>query len=211
MAATAALEVIRQPGRARALLAPTRRELLRRAGEPTSAAELARELGMPRQRINYHLRELEREGLLELVEERRKGNCVERLVRATARSFVISPEALGELGETPAEGQDRLSAGYLMSAAARTIRDVASLQAKARGEKKRLATFTLDSRVRFATARDRAAFADELAGAVASLIAKYHDDRAAGGRAFRVMAALHPTAESPTPKAGVRERGEDHD
>ena len=74
-------------------------------GEPGSAAGLGRKLGLPRQRVNYHLRELEKEGLLEVVEERKKGNCVERIVRATARSYLISSEALGTLGSRPEEIQ----------------------------------------------------------------------------------------------------------
>ncbi|KAB2955835.1 MAG: winged helix-turn-helix transcriptional regulator, partial [Thermoanaerobaculia bacterium] len=69
---------------------------------PATAAGLARRLGLPRQRVNYHLRELEKAGLVELVEERRRGNCVERLVRATARAFLLGPEALGAQAADPA-------------------------------------------------------------------------------------------------------------
>src|ERR687897_3489675 len=94
------LEVVRRPEPAAALLDRTRQKLLAHLAEPDSASGLARRLRLPRQRINYHLRVLESAGLVELVEERRKGNCLERVVRATARSFVISPEALGGLGPT---------------------------------------------------------------------------------------------------------------
>ena len=38
----------------------------------------------------------------------------------------------------------------------------------------------------------RAKFADELADAVARIAARYHDDRAQGGRRFRLLAAVHP-------------------
>jgi DNA-binding transcriptional ArsR family regulator len=187
-----AVEVIRGSSQAAALLQEPRRQLLGLLAEPDSAAGLARKLGLPRQRVNYHLRELEREGLLECVEERRKGNCVERVVRATARSFVISPEVLGALGTTAATVRDRFSVAYLMSAAARTIRDVASLDARARREGKRLATFTAEADIRFANAETRAAFAEDLANAVAMLVAKYHDDTAPAGRTFRLMAQIHP-------------------
>ena len=93
--------------------------------DPDSASGLARRLRLPRQRVNYHLKVLETAGLVELVEERRKGNCLERVVRATARAFVISPEALGELGPTAETAADRLSGAYLIAAAGRAIRDVA--------------------------------------------------------------------------------------
>lgn len=187
------LEVVRTPQPAAALLDPTRQLLLTHLVEPSSAAALARSLGLPRQRVNYHLRVLEQEGLVELVQERRKGNCVERVVRATARSFLISPEALGSLGETPEAAYDRFSTAYLIAAAGRAIKDVAALEARARTEGKRLATFTIDADIRFASAATRSAFADELAAAVTGLLAKYHDDHTPGGRPFRVLATIHPT------------------
>lgn len=189
---TAPLDVIREPVHAAALLDPVRQSLVRHLAEPDSAAGLARRLGIPRQRVNYHLRALERAGLVQFVEERRKGNCVERLVRATARAFVISPDALGALGATAEVAQDRLSAAYLISTAARVIREVADLEARARREGRRVATLTLDAEVRFSSAEARAAFAEELGGAVGRLVAKYHDERAPGGRRFRVLAAVHP-------------------
>ena len=196
MAAPLALDVVRSPESAAALLDPTRQRLLAHLKEPDSATGLARRLGLPRQRINYHLRVLETAGLVDLVEERRKGNCMERVVRATARAFIISPEALGVLGPGADTAGDRLSGAYLMAAAGRAIRDVAALEHRARKEGKRLATLTLEADVRFASAESRAEFAEELADAVARLAAKYNDDKAPGGRRFRLLAAVHPAPSS---------------
>jgi DNA-binding transcriptional ArsR family regulator len=193
------LEVVRSPASAAALLDPTRQKLLAELKEPDSATGLARRLKLPRQRINYHLRVLESAGLVTLVEERRKGNCLERVVRASARSFVISPEALGALGPTADIAADRLSSAYLIATAGRAIRDVAALETRARKEGKRVATLTLDAEVRFADARVRARFAEELAEAVARLAAKYHDDLAPTGRKFRLLAAVHPVPPPSTP------------
>jgi DNA-binding transcriptional ArsR family regulator len=147
---------------------------------------------LPRQRVNYHLRELERHGLVELVEERRKGNCLERLVRATARYYLISPEALGRLGSDPAAMQDRFSAAYLVGVAARAIRELAVLRLRADRARKRLATLTVEAQVRFASAEDRHAFAEELATAVARLAAKYHNEKAEGGRSYRFFLGAYP-------------------
>lgn len=193
MNAAPALQVIRRPEPAAVLLDRTRQKLLTHLAEPDSAAGLARRLRLPRQRINYHLRALEDAGLVELVAERRKGNCIERVVRATARAFVISPEALGALGLTEETARDRFSTAYLIAAAGRAIRDVASLEARAQREGKRIATLTVEADVRFASAASRAEFAEELAQAVARLAAKYHDERAPAGRRFRLLAAVHPT------------------
>jgi DNA-binding transcriptional ArsR family regulator len=189
------VDVITGPEQAVVALQKTRRQLLAKLVEPDSAAGLARKLGVPRQRLNYHLRELEREGLVELVEEHRKGNCVERVVRATARAFVISPDAIGALGATTELANDRFSAEYLLGAAARAVRDVATLQSSAKRAGKRLSTLTLETDVRFASADDRAAFADELASAMAALAAKYHDDKAPRGRRFHLLTVVHPASE----------------
>jgi DNA-binding transcriptional ArsR family regulator len=188
------IEVIRGAGQAALVLQRTRRELLAQLAEPDSAAGLARRLGLPRQRLNYHLRELEREGLVECVEERRKGNCTERLLRATARSYVISPDALGLLGATPEAARDRFSTDFLVASTAQTLRDVSSLEARARQQSKRLSTLTLESEIRFSTAAARAAFAEELTASIAALAARYHDDHAPAGRRFRMLTVVHPAA-----------------
>ncbi len=192
MTAPAALDVVRSPESAAALLDPIRQQLLRHLGEADSATGLSRRLKLPRQRINYHLKVLEGAGLVELVEERRRGNCLERLVRATARAFIISPEALGELGPTAETAADRLSTAYLIAAAGRTIREVGALEDRAKREGKRVATLTLETEVRFASAETRARFAEELATAMARIAAKYNDERAPAGRKFRLLAAVHP-------------------
>jgi DNA-binding transcriptional ArsR family regulator len=189
--------VIEDPAAAEVSLDPVRARLLAELAEPGSATMLAAKVGLPRQKVNYHLRTLEQHGLVELVEERRKGNVNERLLQATAASYVISPTALAAVQPDPARSPDRLSARWLLAVSARLVRDVGTLITGATRAKKRLATFALDGEVRFATAADRAAFAEELATCVTRLVAKYHDEQAEGGRAHRVVVALHPSV---TPK-----------
>lgn len=187
------LAVIADPAAAGVSLDPVRARLLAELAEPGSASSLAARIGLPRQKVNYHLRTLEQHGLVELVEERRKGNMTERLLRATAASYVISPGALGAVAPDPGRAPDRLSARWLVALAARTVRDVGELLAGATRAGRRLATFALDGEVRFASAADRAAFAEELAAAVTALVGKYHDETAPGGRPHRVVVAVHPS------------------
>lgn len=187
------MQTVQDPARAGVLLDPVRIRLLEQLGEPDSAAGLARRMGMPRQKVNYHLRTLEKEGFVELVEERRKGNCMERVVRATARSFVIDPAVLGTLGADPSQFQDRFSATYLVAVAAKTIRDVAGLRTRAEKAGKRLATFTLQTEVRFATAADRAAFVEELTNEIVRLAAKHNNEQAPGGRRFQFVLGGYPS------------------
>ncbi|MGH2657583.1 MAG: ArsR/SmtB family transcription factor [Actinomycetota bacterium] len=193
------VNVIEEPEAAGVALDPMRTRLLAELAEPASASTVAARMGLPRQRVNYHLRTLEEHGLIELVEERRKGNMTERVLRATARSYVISPAALAALEPDPSRAPDRLSARWLIALAARLVRDVGQLLAGATKAGQRLATFALDGEVRFASAADRAAFSEELARAVTRLIGKYHDEHARGGRDHRVLVAVHPTLK-PEPR-----------
>ncbi|HJZ95471.1 MAG TPA: helix-turn-helix domain-containing protein [Candidatus Solibacter sp.] len=202
----AAIQVIQSAEAASILFSPTRLKILEQLDEPDSAAGVARRLELSRQQVSYHMRELEQAGLVELVEERRKGNCLERVVRAGARSYVISPEALGKLGTTPEQQRDRFSIGYLVSLASRTIRDLAVLCGRAEKAGKRVSTLALEVEVRFASAESRHAFAEELANNIAQLAAKYHDESAPGGRRFRLFGGVYPaiTREEPVEPNSIR-------
>lgn len=192
--------MITDPAAAEVSLDPVRVRLLAALAEPGSATTLAAKVGLARQKVNYHLRTLERHGLVELVAERRKGNVTERMMRATASSYVISPVALAPVQPDPARSPDRLSARWLLALAARLVRDIGELIIGAAGARKRVATFALDGEIRFASAADRAAFAEELTGVVAALVAKYHDETAEGGRDHRLVVAVHPSVKAPSPE-----------
>ncbi|WP_406301829.1 helix-turn-helix domain-containing protein [Streptomyces sp. NBC_00885] len=190
--------VIEDSAAAAVSLDPMRSRLLAElAAGPASAAMLAARVGLPRQKVNYHLKALERHGLVELAGERRKGNVTERLMRATAASYVISPLALAAVQPDPGRFRDQLSARWMLAVAARLVRDVGTLITGAAKARKRLATYALDGEVRFASAADRAAFVEELTQGIGALIAKYHDQDAPGGREHRIVVALHPTVKTP--------------
>jgi DNA-binding transcriptional ArsR family regulator len=197
--------VIENAAAAEVALDPMRARILAELGQPRSATMLGVTFGLPRQKINYHLKALERHGLVELVEERRKGNVNERMLRATAASYVISPLALAAVEPDPARAPDRRSARWLLAVAARLVRDVGALITGATQANRRLATFALDGEVRFASAADRAAFAEELTQAVTALVAKYHDQTAEGGREHRIIVAVHPSLKTETAITQMKE------
>ena len=191
--------VIDDPAAAEASLQPIRARLLAElARTPGSATSLAEVTGLTRQKANYHLRTLEEHGLVELVEERRKGNCTERILRATAASFVISPTALAAVAPDPDRSPDHRSVRWLLAIGARLVRELGELIARSDEAGKPIATLGIDSEVHFASASERAAFAAELAVAVNALVAKYHAPEAHAGRSHRFLVALHPTPTSPT-------------
>ena len=121
------------------------------------------------------------------------------MLRATAASYVISPAVLPAVAPDPARAPDELSAWWLLSLAARLVREVGDLITRSRAAGRPVATFAIDSEIRFASAADRAAFARELSGTVRDLAARYHDENPAGGRGHRLVVALHPSITRATP------------
>jgi hypothetical protein len=189
------LDVIDDPARAAVALDPVKRRILAELSEPASAAALAGRVGLTRQKVNYHLRALEEHQLVAPAGERHWGGLTERLMVASAASFVVSPAALGSIGADPERNSDRLSASYLIALAARIVREVGALWREARRQDKRLATLSLDSVIRFRSAAERAAFTRELSEAVAGLAARYHDESTPGGRSHRLVVCAYPAPE----------------
>lgn len=191
--------MITDPAAAVAALDPVRARLLAELREPASAATLAQRVGLARQKVTYHLRTLEGHGLVEETGTRRWGGLTERLYRATAAGYVVAPDAVSANATDPARTPDRLSAAYLVALAARMVREVGDLARRAARQDRRLATFALDTEIRFRTPADRAAFADELTTAVTTLVARYHTADGGQGRLHRLVVAAHPTPTEEQP------------
>ncbi len=185
--------VIEDPRVAAVALDPRRSRLLAAlAEEPASAAGLALRVGVPRQQLGHHLRALEEQGLVVEVGRRTHGGLTERVLAASAAGYAVSPAALGAAAIDPARVPDRLSAAYVVALASRAVREVGGLLRGAARAGQRLPALAVDADVRFASAADRAAFAADLAGAVRTLAARYHDETAPDGRTYRVVVLAHP-------------------
>ncbi|WP_328608332.1 helix-turn-helix domain-containing protein [Amycolatopsis sp. NBC_00345] len=195
------VEVIEDPAAAATALDPVRARLLAALTEPASAAALAARLGLSRQKVHYHLRALEAHGLVVPAGTRQWGGLTERLFTATAASYLVSPAALGEAGRRAIK-PDQLSSAYQLAVAGRTVREVAGLARRAARAEQPLATLTLDTEIAFGSARDRAAFTDELTALVAGLVSRYHDEAAPGARTHRLVVTAHPKPAEEPPTAG---------
>ncbi len=187
-----AIAIVESPNWAASILKPLRRQILEHLRDPDSAAGVAWSLDLPRQRVGYHVRQLEKQGLIRQVAERRKRGCVERLMQTTARHYAIGPAALGALGTDPAQVHDRNSGDYLVAVAAQTMRDVGLMQEKAGTDGKKLTTLTLQTEICFASPDDQTAFARELASSLKRLTKKYHRPDDEDGRTFRFIVGGHP-------------------
>lgn len=206
------MALLEEPEKLRGALAPLRRQLLSRLRAPASATELAHELGISRQKVNYHLRKLEDAGFVELVEQRQRRGCVERVVQARADAYIIDPSLMsgagasrsgdpaGQLSPKITKAGDRHAADHLVESASATVRDVTRMQVAAEEAGRRLLTFTLETKVRLAEPADLHRFTEALASAVAGVVAEFD---APGGRPYRLLGVGHPS-----PRAGEQSEGE---
>lgn len=196
----AACQSIDLPQHAVVLLDPLKQRMLELLREPRSASEVAQELGKPRQRIGYHMRQLEQAKLIRSVQATRKGNCLEKKLQAVARHFVISPEALGELAPDAAATGNHFSSAYLVAVATRSVKEVSRLADQADRAGNTLPTLTLDAELEFETAGEQREFAEQLSRFVADMGKRYacngrHD--APAGRKFRLVASAYPKSANP--------------
>ena len=190
------LRLVEDPARLRAALTPLRRQLLTRLRQPASSTELAAALDLSRQKVNYHVRVLERAGLLELVEERRRRGCTERVLQATADAYIVDPGVMGP-PESRVHVRDRFAADHLVATAAQAVRDVSRMQQAASAAGTRLLTFTVEAEVRFAQPADVHRFADLVTEAITAAAAEVATPDGTG-RSYRVVVGAHPAPATTT-------------
>lgn len=199
------VHVIEDLERAAAVLHPLRLRILHELDQPDSAAGIARRLGISRQHVNYHLRQLETIGLVETVGERKRRGCVERLVRSVARSFVIGPRALGEVAADPAQIEPAETEEYLVASAATVIDEVAGLSERTDPAGRPLKAMTVRADVCLPAPGLQRMFMEDLTAAVEGVVARYHDERGETGRCVRVLVGAYPaSSRSPVRSSASR-------
>ena len=170
--------IIRDPQTALAALRPPRPAILAALRQPYSASSLAPRLNLPRQKVYYHLQDLEKAGLVKLVEQRRRRGFTERVVQATAQRYLLSPEILGALPSVQASDTGhhvRFGWPWLAAIAGCTIQDLAGLTERLGDEAPAL---SIPTRVRFGSPKALEEFFRELTDELTRLATKYHDDSA---------------------------------
>jgi DNA-binding transcriptional ArsR family regulator len=189
------VQLLTDPGTVSALTHPVRLRILAALRTPESAAGVARAIGQSRQNVNYHLKELERAGLVERRGERRRGNVLEPLFEAVAGSFVISPRVAWTDDQRAIALRDQLSLEHLVNLGERVQRDASALLDRAAFDGEQIASVAVDATVAFPSAEARTAFADEYLRMLGPLLKKHGARR---GARYRVVMAVYPDAEEET-------------
>ena len=193
MGQPAAIRCVESAEDASALFHPIRRKILESLDKPDSATGVARRLKLPRQKVNYHLRELENAGHVREHSLRSRGNCTERIVERVAHRYLVAPQAIGSLATFDStEKNDCFSWAYLVATVGRALRDLTTLRSRADAIAKPLSTFTLETEVRFASPKSLHEFTERLSNEVAALVREHHDGNATSGRTYRFFISAYP-------------------
>lgn len=168
---------------------PLRVRILEALRAPTSAAAIARRLDEPRQKVNYHLKELSKVGLVHAAGERRNGNFIETLYRAAARTFVVSPRVAWADPRRAHALRDQLPLEQLVQTGEQIQRDASALLDRAAFDGEQIASASVTAEVGFASERERADFLNEYLKAVGPLLKKYGTK---DGARYRVVFAAYP-------------------
>ncbi|WP_139492046.1 winged helix-turn-helix domain-containing protein [Brevibacillus dissolubilis] len=178
------------------LLNPLRAEILAHLIVPASAAELGRTMSQTPQRINYHLKALEKVGLVRRIGTRQVRNLVEVLYQAIARTFVLA-ESLGLHPETTQKLKDQGSLSHMITTAERIKKDALQLMEQS-DQAEVIPSATLHTQITLASAEQRSAFVEEYVQLVQQLAAKYQseepsaDPSSSANEAYNVMLAVYP-------------------
>lgn len=194
------------PEQAVVLLNPLRGQIISHMRTPVSAAEIGRAMGETPQRINYHLKALEKVGLVRKIGTRQVRNLVEVLYQAIAKTFVLS-DALGLEPATAKRMKEDASLSHLIGTSDKLKRDAMKLMEKTdSGETVHSAS--LSATISLAGEQARQSFVQEYLEAVRLLTEKYgaalpalpeghpSDDAADGSASretYQVLVAVYPT------------------
>jgi DNA-binding Lrp family transcriptional regulator len=163
---------------------PLRYRLFRLLREPRSVPELAAEVGVPANRLYYHVRRLVRSGLVRQVGARAVGKGTERIYSVTAERISFS-------GDLTLPGAGARGEGPLQGITAELEAAFRAHEAGELGEAPALLSYHF---VRLTPSRAR-----QLETRLQALAAEFDDDaRSAHARRYALLSVLAPLPESKT-------------
>ena len=175
------------------LLKPLRIELLKRLDEPRTCPDLASYFDETPQKIYYHVKALERAGLVEKTDERRVRGVVEGYYQAKARSYWLAPSLVGQIGGRRLT-QDQMSLHFLLSLAAEVHDDIGRLTNQTEQE---IPSLGLSAQIYLPDGRKRVEFLRKVQTMFQDLARKYGsptDDESdpTDAQIFRLVLACYP-------------------
>nr|WP_275695691.1 helix-turn-helix domain-containing protein [Fredinandcohnia sp. SECRCQ15] len=168
---------------------PLRGEIIGQLTEPASATEVAKAINETPQRVNYHLKTLEKVGLVKQVGTRHVRNLIEVLYLAVAKSFIMS-DSLGWSHDAIERLKDQSSLAHLITISERIRKDALSLLEQSE-QNIEIPSASLQTKIVLPEKKDRNAFLNEYVKLVKQLVEKYQVNEASDEN-YNVMLSIYP-------------------
>lgn len=181
--------VVDNPEQAKALLNPLRGEILAQLNEPASATEVSKAINETPQRVNYHLKSLQKVGLVKQVGTRNVRNLVEVLYQSIAKTFIMS-ESLGWSDEIVRRLKDQSSLAHLVTVSERIRKDALTLLEQSDNNME-IPSASLQTKVVLPKKEDRNQFLNEYVDLVKKLAEKYQVEETTSEK-YTVMLSIYP-------------------
>ncbi|HEX8228341.1 MAG TPA: helix-turn-helix domain-containing protein [Chloroflexia bacterium] len=193
---------IEQVEQATTLFKPMRVEILKQMGEPRTCSELAAHFGESPQKIYYHVKAMEKAGLVVKTGERRVRGTVEGFYQAKARTYWLAPHLVSQVGGERL-AREQLSLGMLLSLAEEIQEDIGHLAHETARE---VPSLGLSAYIQLPV-DTRARFLQEVQEVFQGLARKYglvsgnapEQEQGHAGETFRLVLACYPKDEPALP------------
>jgi predicted ArsR family transcriptional regulator len=160
--------------------------MLRQMVQPATCPQLAEALGITMQKAYYHVKVLEKAGLVRKLGTRQARGIQEGIYQAVAQNYLLSPrltESLGGVGKA----REHVSLGLIQSMAEDLTQDIERLSRR----RDRVAAAGVSARIELDPSQ-RAAFIAELQEMVQGLARKYGDaGNAWDTQSFKLLLACY--------------------
>ncbi|ANX11875.1 hypothetical protein ABE41_007625 [Fictibacillus arsenicus] len=184
--------IVTEPEQAAALLHPVRSEIISLLKEPRSATELSKVMNDSAQKVNYHLKTLEKVGLVMRAGTRNVRNLVEVLYRSAGKTFLLS-DSLGLSQETIRKLKGQTALAHVLSLTEKIKRDAVSLMEEAENEE--IPSAVMEMELSLLGVEERQAFLQDYSNMLSELIKKHHDPKQGKSTTFHVSMAMYPKPE----------------
>lgn len=183
---------INQVKKARSLLHPVRVLLLHYLVQPRTCRELSEILNVTQQRLNHHLKELKKAGLIRIVSKKRKGNLLEGVYERTSKTYWFSPKLALPQKLSDHEVQDQLALHHLLLMAETLQADIARLLRNTSNTD--IPNMGFEAEIVLKNDEEREAFTHDALRAFHSIAEKYQTGTDSGSR-FKVMVCSYPKSD----------------
>ncbi len=186
------LHVIQRIDEARILLNPIRVAMLEMLQSPLTCLDIARKLKITQQRVNNNIREMQRAGLVRLVENRTKRNFIEGVYQTVSKAFWFSPQLLRSNEADLRKVREQLSLHNLLLMSERLQHDVGQLlDAQGRDE---VPSIGVTADIVLRSEEERQAFTKDFLTALHSVLEKYQGSSSPEQR-YTAMIICYPEVE----------------